>query len=274
MQHLKPSQESVKSRIKRPFSEVYSVEHFLKSGGFGTVYSGFRKSDCKPIAIKHILKNNITEWAQIKGQVIPMEILIMEKVCHLDGVIALLDWYEKEDTFIIVMERPDPVKDLFDYISEKGVLSEAVAHNFFNQLVRTVMDMHKAGVVHRDIKDENILVDLKTNKIKLIDFGAGVFLGNEVYTSFNGTRVYSPPEWIRYYHYYNYPAAVWSLGILLFDMVCGDIPFHSDTKIILACPTFRGNISNEVKDLILKCLAIRPSDRPSLEEILTHPFCT
>ena len=84
------------------------------------------------------------------------------------------------------MERPEPVKDLFDYIEEKRVLDESIARNFFRQIVDTIIAIHKAGVVHRDLKDENILVDLKTNELKIIDFGCGAFLKDKVYTDLAG----------------------------------------------------------------------------------------
>jgi len=252
--------------------KTYTVDRVIGSGGFGTVYGGVRKRDNLPVAIKRITKDKVSEWGKLEGKVVPIEICLLEKVKHVSGVVQLLDFYEKSDCFIVVMERPDPVKDLFDYITEKGALTEDVARNFFSQVVRTMIDIHTAGVVHRDIKDENILVDMKTNTVKLIDFGSGAFMKDTIYTEFDGTRVYSPPEWIRQRRYHAAPAAVWSLGILLYDMICGDIPFEQDDQILKARVNFRTKCSEDVKDLIQKCLSVRPSDRPSLECLLMHPW--
>ena len=107
----------------------------------------------------------------------------------------MLDYFEDHDSFYIVMERPEKYIDLFDYISEKRIMSERSARFLFRQVVEAIQYCMSMGVLHRDVKDENILIDLKTSQIKLIDFGSGTFLKDDAYTEYEGKNTYSYIIW-------------------------------------------------------------------------------
>ena len=143
-------------------------------------------------------------------------------------------------------------------------------------LISTLIFIYLASLMltNRDIKDENILIDLNTFKIKLIDFGSGCFLEDRVYREFQGTRVYSPPEWINSRAYRPEGLTVWSLGVLLYDMVCGDVPFECDAQISRAQLTWfpQLKLSEEVKSLITGCLMVNTQERSTLSQVTTHPW--
>ena len=88
----------------------------------------------------------------------------------------------------------------------------------------------------------------------------------------SGTRGYSPPEWIQYKQYYGDSLTVWSLGILLYDMVCGDIPFDSDSAICKGDLSFTTKLSLQCQDLIRSCLASHYEERIQLYSIRSHPW--
>ena len=155
------------------FQSQYKLKGVLGKGGFGTVHSGMRKSDGLPVAVKEVSKDKVLEYAI--GDNIPLEIALMQQVSEVPGVIRLIDYFDMTDSYYIVMERFNS-KDLFDFISEQGPLRENLAKQLFKQVSDIVVQCHSRGVLHRDIKDENLLIDLSTNQIKLIDFGSGTYL--------------------------------------------------------------------------------------------------
>lgn len=277
------NREYTEHQLRQIFYKFYRVGCQIGTGGFGTIFSGIRIKDGAPVAIKVVKKTKIMQWYMLDGKRIPLEIALMLRVSDVENCIKIFDYMEQNSCFIIVMERLIYYKDLFDFITESGSLSEQSVREYFRQIVHTINEIYKLGVLHRDIKDENILVDLKTGQLKLIDFGAGTFFTNRnaVFTDFQGTRVYSPPEWINKQYYHGDRAAVWSLGVLLYNMIHGDIPWEDDEDIIkcrlknLRCNfSFNQNVtySDEAFDLIKKCLTINDADRIKLNEILNHKW--
>jgi len=273
---------------RESFDKSYEIQQLIGSGGFGTVYAGVRKSDQTLVAIKYIMKHKVSEWVEMtrtdnhtsthtstdnnRDTSIPIEIYLQSQLHHIPGIAHLLDYYEYPDSYLMILERFDPCQDLFDLITEQGALSEHTVREFFHQIVTTVRQMCAAGVVHRDIKDENILVNTETGQVKIIDFGSATQLKTTTYTSFEGTRVYSPPEWIERRSYEAMPATVWSLGVLLYDMITGDVPFENDQQILRGRINYRTHVSPEARDLIGCCLSYDPVTRPTLDDILNHPF--
>ncbi|RMC02517.1 hypothetical protein DUI87_20911 [Hirundo rustica rustica] len=219
---------------KKELQDLYQRGRQLGSGGFGTVFSGIRLSDGRPVAIKGVARESVLQWVELPdGTRVPMEIVLMEKVrsgCY--NIIQLLDWFEQPDGFALVMERPEQWQDLLEFLLERDVLCEEMARWIFCQVLEAVRHCTACGVLHRDIKLENVLVEPESGDVKLIDFGCGTFLQEQAYTQFAGTRLYSPPEWICLGYYHGHAATVWSLGVLLYVMVCGSLPFQEDRDIV------------------------------------------
>ena len=255
---------------RKDFHTQYLVKEQLGKGGFGVVYSAVRRSDGLEAAVKEVNKD---ERVVVGDNNMPLEVALMQQLQDVPGVIRFIDYFDMQTCFYIVMERFHS-KDLFDFISEQGPLPEAMAKDIFRQLLTTLVSCHQKGVVHRDIKDENILIDLNNFKIKLIDFGSGCFLEDRVYREFQGTRVYSPPEWVNSRAYRPEGLTIWSLGVLLYDMVCGDVPFECDAQISKAHLTWfpQLKLSEEVKSLISGCLKVNPHQRLNIHQVAAHPW--
>merc|ERR1712002_696922 len=140
----------------REFHKLYKLGGILGKGGFGTVFAAIRKKDKLQVAVKEIYKAKIIK--KTADGKMPLEVALMQQVQHVSGVIRILDWFEMPESFYIVMERSRG-QDMFDYISERGPLKEEHARKLFTQILQTVLMCHNSGVLHRDIKDENILID-------------------------------------------------------------------------------------------------------------------
>jgi len=134
------------------------------------------------------------ELLQDNGQYVPEEVDFLRRVDHIPGVLHLLDYFRRSDGHVLVLERPAQGIDLFDYITQRGALDDAEARRLFRQIVDTLGQVRDAGVVHRDIKDENVILDLDSGDAKLIDFGSGARLHDGVYREFDGQFTTSIPS--------------------------------------------------------------------------------
>jgi proto-oncogene serine/threonine-protein kinase Pim-3 len=258
--------------LKQTFLDLYEVYGVIGVGGGGMVYAGRRITDKLPVAIKRVMREKVKRWEKVQGHSVPQEIALMLRVYGHKGVIKLVDWYECLDSFILIMERPENSVDLFDYIRESGKMNEQEAKIIFKQVVEAVGHIHSCGVVHRDIKDENVILNRESGEIKLIDFGCGTLLKDQPYRDFSGTPEFYPPEWFERKIYHARSAATWSLGVLLYDMLCGEIPFKSKEKIIENNLHFKHRISDEACDLIKRMLQHDPDRRPNLNSIISHKW--
>ncbi|XP_060905404.1 serine/threonine-protein kinase pim-1-like [Labrus mixtus] len=246
----------------------------IGEGGFGSVYSGLRRSDCFPVAIKHIQGPEVDLEMTLHG--IPREVALMQRATSGTtdcAVVSLLDWYHLDMELIIVMERPVPSIDLRSYVYGRGgTLEEDEAKNFMAQMVEAAIDMHQRGVFHRDIKAENVLVELcsRGQRLRIIDFGCGSFKLKKSHHTYSGTFSLAPPEWDINKSYKAAPTTVWQLGAMLYRML------HTQTFRTMRYITGKIQLNNELSkdclDFFRLCLAIFPEDRASLQQLQLHPW--
>jgi serine/threonine protein kinase len=169
--------------------------------------------------------------------------------------------------------------ELYNYLLKHGPLPSEKVQKTFTQLVGAVSYVHQQSCVHRDLKLENILLD-KHENVKLVDFGfTREYEGKSNYLqTFCGTICYSAPEMLKGEKYAGEKVDVWSLGVILYALLCGELPFDDDddnitrTKILSEEPKYPAHLSEDALSLIKKLLSKRPLLRPTLPDILQHPF--
>ncbi|KAK5614816.1 hypothetical protein CRENBAI_012239, partial [Crenichthys baileyi] len=223
------------------------------------------------VAVKSIRKEKIKDEQDLVH--IRREIEIMSSLCH-PHIITIYEVFENKDKIVIVMEYASQ-GDLYDYICDKKNLSEREARHFFRQIVSAVHYCHQNGIVHRDLKLENILLDGNGN-VKIADFGlSNLYHRDEYLQTFCGSPLYASPEIVNGWPYRGPEVDTWSLGVLLYTLVHGSMPFDGFNHKILVQQISTGNYRKPSKPsdacgLIRWMLMVNPERRATIEEVAGH----
>ncbi|XP_072701028.1 NUAK family SNF1-like kinase 2 [Ciconia boyciana] len=255
---------------KHNLKHRYEFLETLGKGTYGKVKKARERSG-KLVAIKSIRKDKIKDEQDLVH--IRREIEIMSSLNH-PHIIAVHEVFENSSKIVIVMEYASK-GDLYDYISERQRLTEQEARHFFRQVVSAVYYCHKNGIVHRDLKLENILLDANGN-IKIADFGlSNVYQQDKLLQTYCGSPLYASPEIINGRPYKGPEVDSWSLGVLLYILVHGTMPFDGHDYKTLVKQITSGDYREPTKlsdacGLIRWMLMVNPERRATIEDIATH----
>lgn len=269
--------ETFESTLIEPATneDFYSISDLLGQGAFGKVMLGYQVLTSKKVAIKAIDKSHLlNEHAKRK---IFREVYILKKL-RSNFVVKILEVFETENNFLIVMEHM-PGGDLLKYLKLNGRIPEDRCKRLFYQVVLGVHTVHKHGILHRDIKLDNVLLDKNSEKIKICDFGVSKLVHKgEIILDQCGTPAYLAPEIVLDKGYEGFWSDIWSLGVLLYCMVCGTVPFKANNlqdlhkAILLGKYDLPEFLSSQVRHLIKNMLRIVPNRRIPVEGIIAHDW--
>ncbi|TDH16145.1 hypothetical protein EPR50_G00016860 [Perca flavescens] len=254
--------------------KYYEVYETIGSGGFAKVKLGRHILTGENVAIKIMNKKDLgDDLPRVKVEIEAMKNLSHQHVCRLYQVI-------ETSTQIFMVLEYCPGGELFDYIIAKDRLSEEETRVFFRQIVSAMAYVHSQGYAHRDLKPENLLID-EDHNLKLIDFGLCAKpkggLGFELKTCC-GSPAYAAPELIQGKAYIGSEADVWSMGVLLFALLCGYLPFDDDNCMVLYRKITRGTYENPrwlspgSVLLLNQMMQMEPKRRLSVRHLLDHPW--
>ncbi|XP_021704669.1 serine/threonine-protein kinase MARK2 isoform X17 [Aedes aegypti] len=256
----------------RPAEEHIGKYKLLKTigkGNFAKVKLAKHVPTSKEVAIKIIDKTQLNASSLQK---LYREVRIMKLLDH-PNIVKLFQVIETEKTLYLVMEYASG-GEVFDYLVLHGRMKEKEARAKFRQIVSAVQYCHQKRIIHRDLKAENLLLDSEMN-IKIADFGfSNQFTPGSKLDTFCGSPPYAAPELFQGRKYDGPEVDVWSLGVILYTLVSGSLPFDGATLRELRERVLRGKyripfyMSTDCENLLKKFLVLNPAKRASLESIM------
>ena len=251
----------------------YFLKRRLSSNLSETLYLAQHLATGYNVAIKTASKKDAVSFGRLKN-----EIECMDIIAH-PNIITVLDVVEDEENISIVMPY-GAAGDLYHYLLTCGPLPLSIVKRIFNQLISAVHHCHSLGIIHQDIKLENIILD-RNHDIYLIDFGLAIKMDvNERVITSCGSAEYAAPEILISKAHCGPSVDIWSMGVILFTLLTGELPFTDKktsrlySKISSVQYTWPSgvDVDSQGKDLVTKMLKAFPEERISLKNIIDHEF--
>ncbi|XP_044045275.1 serine/threonine-protein kinase MARK1 isoform X2 [Siniperca chuatsi] len=254
---------------EQPHVGNYRLMKTIGKGNFAKVKLARHTLTGREVAIKIIDKTQLNPTSLQK---LFREVSVM-KILNHPNIVKLFEVIETEKTLYLVMEYASG-GEVFDYLVAHGRMKEKEARAKFRQIVSAVEYCHQKRIVHRDLKAENLLLDADMN-IKIADFGFSneFTLGSKLDT-FCGSPPYAAPELFQGKKYEGPEVDVWSLGVILYTLVSGSLPFDGQNLKELRERVLRGKyripfyMSTDCENLLKKLLVLNPGKRGSLQQIM------
>ncbi|KAK6635726.1 hypothetical protein RUM44_000980 [Polyplax serrata] len=263
------------------YSQHYTNIMEIGKGGFGYVKMAFRNSDGLLVVTKFIRKKkvNVSSWVSHLNQniKIPLEISFLITLQH-PNIVKVLDVFHNDFFVQLVMEKHGPGFDLFEFIDRGPNCDEKLKSYIFRQIASAVYYLDSLGILHRDIKDENIIINEKFD-IKLIDFGSAAFMPqDECFSKFYGTVEYCSPEVLQGNSYRGPELEIWALGVTLYILTFGENPFYDVEDTIKGQFSIPSPISAELSALLNQMLDKNVETRITIEKLVENcwvnqPIC-
>ncbi|KAJ4840037.1 Calcium-dependent protein kinase 17 [Turnera subulata] len=269
--------------LGRPMEDIkqtYSIGKELGRGQFGVTHLCTHKATGEQYACKTIAKRKLVNKEDVED--VRREVQIMHHLTGQPNIVELKGAYEDKHSVHLVMELCAG-GELFDRIIAKGHYTERAAASLLRTIVQIVHTCHSMGVIHRDLKPENFLLLNKeeNSPLKATDFGLSVFYKpGEVFKDIVGSAYYIAPEVLK--RRYGPEADIWSVGVMLYILLCGVPPFWAESEHGIFNAILRGHvdftsdpwpqISPQAKDLVRKMLNSDPKQRLTAAQVLSHPW--